>query len=108
MKYNFYIDTKFTVWERSHRSIEANSEEEAIEIAKGIFKDDGGQNEIELETLFDTQESMSVEENGGLSTVELIWPYDQRHNSNGGTVIMDNRPIAVVRDEKIDKILDEK
>lgn len=104
-KYSFYIDTKVTVWERSHRSIEANSEEEAKEIAKSIFKDDWGQNEIESETLYDTQESMSVEENNGYSTVELIWPLG---DSTKDTLIMDNRPIAVVRDEKIDKILDEK
>jgi len=112
-KYSFYIDTKVTVWERSHRTIEAESEEEAMKMAKDIFKDDGGQNELEVETLYDTQESMSVSENGGFATCELIWPSDMGIGKSGiitgsDNVIMDNRPIAVVRDEKIDRILNEK
>lgn len=104
-KYSFYIDNKVTVWERSHRTIEAESEEEAMKMAKDIFKDDWGQSELGMETLYDTQESMSVEENGGFATSELIWPIG---DSIKDTVLMDNRPIAVVRDEKIDRILDEK
>jgi hypothetical protein len=112
-KYSFYIDTKVTVWERSHRTIEAESEEDAMKMAKDIFKDDWGQSELEVETLYDTQESMSVNDNGGFATSELIWPTNTGVGKSGiiigaDNVIMDNRPVAVVRDEKIDKILDEK
>lgn len=99
MKYNFYIDTKFTVWERSHRVIEANSEEEAKEIAKNIFSEDWGQNEVESETIQETMESMSIEDNGGQATCELVWD---------NSILMDNRPLDIVRDEKIDEILNEK
>ena len=111
-KYSFYIDNKVTVWERSHRTIEAESEEEAMKMAKDIFKDDWGQSEVEMETLYDTQESMSVEENGGFATSELIWPRNTGIGKSGiitgsDNIIMDNRPIAVVRDEKIDRILNE-
>lgn len=116
-KYSFYIDTKVTTWLRSYRSIEADSEKEAMEIAKGIFKDDTGQGEFELETLDDTQESISVEDNSGFATVELLWPgttpAEKSHDTGGlyltggHSLIMDNRPVEVVRNEKIDNILKE-
>lgn len=105
MKYDFYIDTKHTVWMRSHHSIEASNEEEAKEIAKKIFKAGDGEGEIESETLSDTFESMSFDENGGCPTEELVWPGKVKGYRRDPEVLADNRPLSVVRDEKINKIL---
>lgn len=110
MEYNFYIDNKATVWTRSYRRIEASSEEEAKELAKKLFKEElsgwvSGDGEYENETLTDTFESMSVEENGGCSTEELIWPGGLNKDIE---VIMDNIPVEIKRDEKIEKLLSEK
>ena len=43
MKYDFYIDTKHTVWMRSHHSIEASNEEEAKEHLYKILKEVGAE-----------------------------------------------------------------
>lgn len=77
----FYLDQKVTVWNRTSFEITAETEEEAREIAKQ-FINRGGENEvaetddervdfIETETLYDTEEPMSVEENGNQPTLEL-------------------------------------
>jgi hypothetical protein len=105
MKFKFYIDSKMIVWQRSIREIEANSEAEAKEIAKRIFKDDHGQSELDSEIMEDTMESMDIGDNNGQSTCELMWPTDNEYKYN---IIMDNRPISIIRDEKINKILYEK
>lgn len=98
--YRFYIDTKSSIWTRSYRQVEASSEEEAKRLAKEIFKGDDGDGEYEVETLYDTQESISVEENMGFATEELY--FDEGRND---ILLMDNRPLDIIRDEKINKIL---
>ena len=103
--YRFYIDTKSTIWTRSYRQVEAESEEEAKKIAKGIFKDDNGECEYEIETLYDTQESISVVENMGFATEEL---YFENGRKTKDELLADNRPIEFIRDEKITSILNEK
>lgn len=69
-----YIDRKITIWER----MKFRDEEEfkqAIQILKdtnNISEVDNQNFEIEYEPLFDTTEEMTVEENGGSSTVEAF------------------------------------
>jgi hypothetical protein len=105
-KYKFYIDTKVTMWTRSHREISANSEEEAIQYAKGIFKDDDGTGESLIEDLTDTMEFISIEDNGGCATEELYFVNGLA--PSGSRMIEDNIPVSVVRDRKIEEILNEK
>lgn len=84
-KYKFYQDEKVTMWQRHHFTIEAESEDQAKEIAmkfanESIFDTDAANWHNESEFLFDTQETMSVEENGGCATLEL---YDWNKNELG-------------------------
>lgn len=104
-KHNFYIDHKFTVWAREYHSIEAESVEDAIEKVKISFKEnvllDNSllDSSYEFETLLDTMESIGVEDNNGFATSELFF---------NGELIIDNRPVEVVREETLNKILNEK
>lgn len=70
-EYDFYADEKKTIWYRVNFSIRAQSEEEAMHLAKQMFdRDDYGGSDYEWEQLTDTVEDMSVEENG-MATREL-------------------------------------
>lgn len=71
-QFEFAIDTKVTVWTRTKFSIEAESEEEAIEKAKEIFDGIDDPPYTEHETLYETEEEVPVEENEGQSTKELV------------------------------------
>lgn len=102
-KYNFYVDSKMTVWTRDSFQIEAESEEEAKILAKDKFNNDDYYDYAEQETLYDTMEPMYVEENDGQSTKELFFG---TKGFGQDEMISDNRPIQIIRDEKIDKILD--
>jgi len=68
-----FVDIKVTVWNRVHFSDEANMQEVTDLIKQGniesIFDEDLGSEE--KETLFDTEEYLSVEENDGCSTIEV-------------------------------------
>jgi hypothetical protein len=69
--FNFYLDTKITTWMRTDFEIEANSLEEAK--LKAIeFHDESNTSSIAWEENMDTQEPMSVGENGGEPTEELF------------------------------------
>jgi hypothetical protein len=69
--FNFYLDTKITTWMRTDFEIEANSLEEAKQ--KAIeFHNESNTSSIAWEENMDTQEPMSVEENGGEPTEELF------------------------------------
>lgn len=75
-KFNLFRDRKITSWERDKYIIEAENEKEALEKLLQIVGD-GQQYEeytgfIETETLYDTGEDMTVEENLGNSTVEIM------------------------------------
>ena len=68
-----YVDYKITSWRRVHFKDNANSER-IIELIKEtgideIFDEDLGF--IEQETLFEVDEEMTLEENNGLSTIEV-------------------------------------
>lgn len=84
-KFNFYQDQKHTVWDRNRFSIEAVTYEEAVEKVRSI-KDrliiesvDEGITINSCETLYDTMEHLSPEENGDCSTLEMF-------NENGEEV----------------------
>lgn len=65
-----YLDYKCTVWRRIHIPNDKNNKKYIIEkLKQGIeplFQD------ADYETLYDTSEDMTVEENGGSSTIELF------------------------------------
>lgn len=68
--FNFFLDTKVTDWYRTEFEIEANSLEEAKELAiKFVENDHHG--EIPWEQIDCTIEPMSVEDNDGQPTEEL-------------------------------------
>ena len=73
--FNFYQDVKVTIWKRQHFSIEAETEEEARELAKQCAdKDIYDCDDIEIdndEWLYDTEEQITPEENGGCATIEV-------------------------------------
>jgi hypothetical protein len=74
-KFEIYLDTKTTIWTRSSNVIEAESLEEATKIAiekyeSGNYFDDFDSG-CEYEHLYESEEQMSVEENGGNATEEL-------------------------------------
>src|SRR3712207_1096126 len=78
-KFNFYQDRKVTCWERTHFDVKAESYEEAVAIVKSwqgedvlCFEDDENIIITDGETLYDTSESLSVEENGGQPTIEVF------------------------------------
>ena len=65
-----YLDYKCTVWRRIHIPDDKNDKgyilEKLKQGAEPLFTD------AEYETLYDTSEDMTVEENGGSSTIELF------------------------------------
>lgn len=77
--YKFYQDTKHTIWQRTHFTVEAPTEEEAIRkaaalIEDGMFDAEPEDDRIrigESELLFDTLSALSTEENDGETTVEI-------------------------------------
>ncbi|MBP3529485.1 MAG: hypothetical protein J6K02_12605 [Alistipes sp.] len=78
--YKFYQDKKCTVWERTFFTVEADSEEAAIRCAGQLGKGDLYAAEMqqegiaidESETLYDSMEELSVDDNGGQPTVEIF------------------------------------
>lgn len=64
--YDLFIDEKYTLWTRTHVTIEADSLEEAVEKCKNGDYDDSWS-----EDLYDTAEAMTPEENRGEATVEI-------------------------------------
>lgn len=64
--YNLFIDTKHTLWTRTHVTIEANSLEEAVERCR-----EGNYDDSWSEDLYDTAKEMTPEENRGRATIEI-------------------------------------
>ncbi|WP_373721978.1 hypothetical protein [Bacteroides heparinolyticus] len=77
--FRFYQDRKVTYWERTHFEVTAENYEEAVALVKSwqgedvlCFEDDENIIITDGETLYDTSESLSVEENGGQPTIEVF------------------------------------
>lgn len=71
--FDYYIDRKYTIWARERYLIKAASKDDADKIMNEVF---AGKNKDDLsydfEYLYETSEDMSIEENGGESTMELF------------------------------------
>ncbi len=68
--FDFFLDQKITTWMRTSFSVEAETVEEAKELA--IKKYENGElEEIEWEEIEEVKELLEPEENGGESTAEL-------------------------------------
>ena len=82
MIYNINIDEKLTIWARNKLTIEAETEEEAIQKAVEMVKngdlDDGFDDDVldEYEMMYDTSERLDPKENNGEATIE-IWSDDE-------------------------------
>lgn len=73
--FNLTIDSKVTVWKRDEVSVEAESLDEAIKLAK-----DGDYSDIfESEYLYDTEEPLDPIDNSGFTTIEIM-------DENGNTI----------------------
>ena len=81
-KFRFKQDVKVTVWVRQSFMIEAENKEDALKDVERFKTEDVTSEicEVESETLWDTEELMLPEENGGLHTIEL---YDEHDNLIG-------------------------
>ena len=81
-KFRFKQDVKITVWVRQSFEIEAESKEDALnKVEQFKTKDVKGEvDDVEYETLWDTEELVLPEEDGGLHTIEL---YDEHDNLIG-------------------------
>lgn len=82
MIYNINIDEKLTIWARNKLTIEAETEEEAVQKAVEMVKngdlDDGFDDDVldEYEMMYDTSERLDSKENNGEATIE-IWSDDE-------------------------------
>lgn len=82
-----YIDVKVTVWNRLHFKDEADMKAIAEIVAKdGVYDAiDDEYGFFESETLYDTEEKITVEENGQQPTIEvyanteMIWDNVNQH-----------------------------
>lgn len=78
----FYQDFKVTVWRRQNFAIEAETYEEALKKVEKYKEIDAASSEYcySCETMFETEELMLPNENGGYRTIEL---FDNDGNSIG-------------------------
>lgn len=81
-KFRFKQDVKITVWVRQSFEIEAESKEDALKKVERFKTEDVTDeiNDVECETLWETQELMYPKDNGGSWTIEL---YDEHNNLIG-------------------------
>lgn len=99
-KFNFHIDQKETIWRRNYCEIEADTEEEAIiKMKKLAYEFDYDIYAHESELINETSDDMTYEDNFNKPTREVYYK-DSIH-------LCDNTPISIIRDEKINNILDE-
>lgn len=75
-KFNFYLDQKVTTWMRTDFLIEAETLEEAVELAKKKYES-GDLYDLPWEEIEGVREIMEVGDNGGEPTEEL---YDENLN----------------------------
>ena len=88
--YDFFLDQKVTTWMRTEFEVQANTFNEAVQIAKEKLQR-GDLDDIGWEEIMDTKEVLRPEENGGESTEEL-------YNMN------ENGDVLEVHNNKLDKV----
>lgn len=71
--FNFYQDEKVTIWNRTHFTVEAETQEEANQKVLEAIKigDISDFQHTISEYFYDSVEELSVEENSGNSTIEI-------------------------------------
>ena len=78
--YNFYLDKKYTVWERQFYGVEADNYQEALDIIMGndmdVYFDDS-------EILFDTMDAIHPKDNENKATQELYYEDELIANNEG-------------------------
>lgn len=94
--FRFYQDRKITCWERTRFEVTAENYEEAVAIVKSwqgedvlCFEGDKVVFITDGETLYETAESLPIEDNQGQPTIEVFGEY--------GEDIIDNKPDVSVR-----------
>src|SRR3712207_3688199 len=95
-KFSFYQDRKVTCWERTRFEVKAENYEKAVAIVKSwqgedvlCLEDDKVVFITDGETLYETAESMPIEDNQGQPTIEVFGEYRED--------IIDNKPDVSVR-----------
>lgn len=90
-EYHFYIDTKVTMWERATFTIESETYNGAIEQAKQMAIIDNLPSDADYDILYDTSESLLIENNNGMATRELyIESNRERYTASNSEMIWDN------------------
>ena len=98
-EFYFYLDNKETIWRRSHCTIQAENEQEALQkMSEVALLDDFFIHSNDGEILFETSYELSYEENGNQPTVEVYY---------NNKMVADNTPLHIQRDKKISKIINE-
>ena len=94
--FRFYQDRKVTCWERTRFEVKAESYEEAVAIIKSwqgedvlFFEDDENVVITDGETLYETAESLPLEDNQGQPTIEVF--------GEQGEDIINNKPDVSIR-----------
>ena len=94
--FRFYQDRKVTCWERTRFEVKAESYEEAVAIIKSwqgedvlFFEDDEKVVITDGETLYETAESLPIEDNQGQPTREVF--------GEQGEDIINNKPDVSIR-----------
>lgn len=91
---NFYIkvDQKVTIWMQNTVAVEADSKDEAIKQLANDLKSRGvcQLNIMESEVLYETEEPITVKDNDGEPTIEIIDKYKDGYGSDGYGVVWDN------------------
>lgn len=94
--FRFYQDRKVTCWERTRFEVKAENYEEAVAIVKSwqgedvlFFEDDENVVITDGETLYETAESLPIEDNQGQPTIEVF--------GEQGEDIINNKPDVSIR-----------
>lgn len=83
-EFDFYLDSKVTMWRRETFSIKATSINQATAMAiEAIKNGETHKYDPNHEEMYDTAEDMSIEENNGNPTLELF-------DNNSNRLIWDN------------------
>ena len=69
--FEFYLDQKITIWKRTNFEVTAKTQKEADALAIQMYEK-GELDELPWETIQDTEEFLTPEENDGCPTIELF------------------------------------
>ncbi len=85
-QFNFYLDQKHTIWYRNNFVVEADTFEDAkAQILKVCETNSSDLLSDEWETMYDTAEQITPDENGGEPTEEI-------HVEDSDVIVWTNKP----------------